>query len=62
MFVLTPEEVEALRPQTATSKKGRGVRVVFDAIRDLLRAPEPPTRRIGFKRDEERSGHSSPKS
>jgi hypothetical protein len=117
MFVLTPEEAEALRPQTATSKKGRGgrrylpmvfteqgvamlssvlrspraiqvnigvmrafvklremlashqelarkleefekrydaqFRVVFDAIRDLLRAPEPPTRRIGFKRDEE---------
>jgi hypothetical protein len=118
MFVLTPEEAEALRPQTATSKKGRGgrrylpmvfteqgvamlssvlrspraiqvnigvmrafvklremlashqelahkleefekrydaqFRVVFNAIRDLLRAPEPPpARRIGFKGDEE---------
>jgi len=126
MFVLTPEEAEALRPQTATSKKGRGgrrylpmvfteqgvamlssvlrspraiqvnigvmrafvklremlashqdlarkleefenryvtqFRVVFYANRDMLRAPEPPMRPIGFKSYEERSQHSSPTS
>jgi len=66
MFQLTFQEFTRLRFQFGTSK-GRGGRrtpqrkkydaqfkVVFDAIRELMKPPEPKRHRIGFHQEEEK--------
>ena len=55
MFPLTNQDVAALRSQIATLKTGRGqLRQVFEAIRELMSAPDPKRRPIGFINPEEK--------
>lgn len=48
MFILKGEEYESLRCQFGTSSWGGRLKVVFDAIRQMLKEEEKPKKRIGF--------------
>jgi hypothetical protein len=49
--ILTSHEELARKLAALEKKYDAQVKVVFDAIREIMKPPEPPERQIGFRHD-----------